>query len=485
MTTVTYEAFGARGDGETDDLPAIVEAHAFANERGLPVHARDGATYYISGRKLTAIVQTDTDFGTAHFIIDDTRLENHRSWVFEVRPSRRPIQLEGVTSLKRGQTKLPASLPHPGLVIVSDEGSKRFIRRGLNQNPGSAQTDVFVADTDGSVDPSTPILWDFQRITSIQVLPLNETPLTIRGGHFTTIANHAESTYNYHARGIAIRRSNVSVVGLEHHVQGEGAQGAPYSGFLNIAQCANVTVQDALLTGHKTYKTVGAAGKPVSMGSYDILVNSAVHVSFMNCRQTNDIMDRQYWGIMASNFSKNLLYDGCVLSRFDAHQGVHNATIRNSTLGHMGINLIGGGTFLAENTTVRGMTFINLRADYGSTWQGDIIIRNCIFAPSGPKDRISVIGGSNDGQHDFGYPCSMPHRVVIEGLRIEDANPLASYRGPTLFANFNPQFISDSFQQPFPYAPTREVALKDVVTASGLPLRLSDNAFMFKNTIVK
>jgi hypothetical protein len=33
---VSYEAFGAVGDGVADDLPAIVEAHAFANAHDLP-----------------------------------------------------------------------------------------------------------------------------------------------------------------------------------------------------------------------------------------------------------------------------------------------------------------------------------------------------------------------------------------------------------------------------------------------------------------
>ena len=62
-----------------------------------------------------------------------------------------------------------------------------------------------------------------------------------------------------------------------------------------------------------------------------MLVNRVLNVSFVNCTQTNDINDRTYWGVMASNYSKNLLYDNCVWSRFDAHMGVANATIRNST----------------------------------------------------------------------------------------------------------------------------------------------------------
>ena len=38
---VTYEQFGAVGDGKADDQDAIVAAHAAANERGLPVKAGD------------------------------------------------------------------------------------------------------------------------------------------------------------------------------------------------------------------------------------------------------------------------------------------------------------------------------------------------------------------------------------------------------------------------------------------------------------
>ena len=46
-TWITYEDFGAVGDGVHDDMEAIVRAHDYANECGLPVRAKDSATYYI------------------------------------------------------------------------------------------------------------------------------------------------------------------------------------------------------------------------------------------------------------------------------------------------------------------------------------------------------------------------------------------------------------------------------------------------------
>jgi hypothetical protein len=342
-----------------------------------------------------------------------------------------------------------------------------------------------VVDENGNVDMDAPIIWDFDHITEITALPMDEATLTISGGRFTTIANKAESKYTYYSRNIAIRRSNVVVNGLEHRITGEGEQGAPYGGFLNISDCSYVTVKNTILTGHKTYRTIGSAGKPVSMGSYDILVNRALNVSFVNCRQTNDINDRTYWGILGSNYSKNLLYDNCTFSRFDAHMGVANATIRNSTLGHMGINAIGTGILIVENSTIRGRTLVNLRQDYGSTWQGEFLIRNCVFVPSGGQPvSASLIGGSYSGQHDFGYTCYMPERITIENLHIDDSNHPEDYQGPSIFADFNPEMTNDSYHEEFPYVQTREVILRNVTTSSHKDLRLSDNLFMFRDVKV-
>lgn len=482
---VRYRDFGAKGDGKTDDIDAIAATHAFANQHGLTVKADEGATYYISGKEQTAYVRTNTDFGTAAFIIDDTDVQNRNASVFMVSSDLKPIKTAAITSLKRNQPKIDLSLPGPCLITVTNANVKQYIRFGLNQNNGSSQTDIFVVDQNGNVDMQSPVIWDFDQITDMTALPIDQTPLKITGGRFTTIANKAESKYTYYNRNIAVRRSNVVVEGIRHEITGEGDHGAPYGGFLNIGDCAYVTIKDAVLTGHRTYSTIGAAGKPVSMGTYDLSANRALNVSFVNCSQTNDINDATYWGILGSNFCKNLLYDHCVLSRFDAHQGVANATIRNSTLGHMGINAIGSGRLLIEKSTIRGRSIVNLRSDYGSTWQGELIIRDCVFVPANGKPvSADLISGSYSGQHDFGYTCYMPERITIENVRIEDTSHPATYQGPAIFANINPQLTDDSYKEKYPYITPKEVIVRNVTTTSGKTLRLSDNAYMFRNVKV-
>lgn len=482
---VNYRDFGAKGDGKTDDVKAIAAAHAFANEHGLPVKADKGATYYIGGEDHTVEIRTSTDFGNAAFVIDDTNVKNRNSSVFFVSSSLEAIPLNDVTKLRRNQAIIDVPLPGSGLITVTNANAMRYIRYGPNQNQGSHQTDIFLVSKEGVVDKKTPIIWDFDQVTEITFLPIDEETLIITGGRFTTIANRDESRYTYYNRGISIRRSNVVIDGLEHHVTGEGESGSPYGGFINISNCSNVTVKNCILTGHKTYRTIGSAGVPVSMGSYDISVNRALNITFENCSQTNDIHNRTYWGVIGSNYCKNLVYDNCTFSRFDAHMGVANATIRNSTLGHQGINAIGSGVFIVENTTVKSGSLINLRSDYGSTWQGEFIIRNCVFNPTNVGGgKVRLISGSYSGQHDFGYTCYMPERITIENLRIEDGEHPDGYEGPTIFANFNEEMKDDSYVEKYPYVKTEEVILRNVEIASGKRPRISDNPLMFKEVKV-
>ena len=467
---VTYEQFGAKGDGETDDFAAIVEAHKYANENGLAVLASETATYYISGKSKTARIMTDTDWSTARFIIDDTNVENRNSWIFHVAPTQEAYFITGQTapSLSMDATNIGTSLAGKSLVVLTDSNVKRYIRKGANQNAGSAQSDVILVDADGNIDAATPLIWDFNAITGATVYPIDTETLTIKGGRFTTLANGAPSEYTYYTRGIQVRRSNTVIDGLYHDVKNEGKTGAPYSAFVSLSCCADVTVKNSTFTGHKKYSTIGSAGTSVQMGTYDIGAATAVNASFVNCNQTNDITDGNYWGIAGTNYCKNLVYDGCAFSRFDAHQGVLNATVKNSVLGHHGIKLIGSGTALIENTTVMAQDFVDLREDYGSTWNGELIIRNCKFYPTGVS--MHIINANNSETHDFGYTCHLPQRIEIDGLFVY--RPGFNY----LFNKVNPNH-KDSV--PFPVVTPQEIIVKDFDCVLGGKLLVSQNKDMF------
>jgi hypothetical protein len=478
---VTYESFGAVGDGVHDDLPAICKAHEYANTRGLPVKTKPHATYHLGSRALTAIIATDTDWNTSRFTIDDTQVENHRRSLFEVRSLLEPVTLE-IERLTRDQKQLKLLPERDCYVTVTNNKIKRFIRRGLNQNSGTSQRDSFILHRDGSIEGN--IDWDYDNISRVQARPIDDRPLILRGGVFTTVANQMkqEVGYNYWYRNISITRSNTEVDGLKHHVVGETSVGHPYGGFISVSSCANITLRNCFATAHKTYRTIGAAGKPVSMGSYDYSASGVVNFTMIHCQMDN-IDDRTRWGVIGTNFCKNILLEDCTLNRMDTHMGVSGIyVIRNCVLGYAGLNAIGRGVLVVEESTLHGNSLINFRSDYGSTWQGDVIIRNSRWIPAcGKTCTPQMFSAWNDGRHDFGYPCSMPREITIDGLYVDDSHHPEGYQGMYLFCDPGG---SDPADSPFPYRQCQQVKVRGLTTASGKKPRISPNGKVETSVVV-
>lgn len=483
---VTYEDFGAIGDGVTDDTQAIHDAHEYANAHKLPVVTKPDAVYYIGPRDLTTYIETDVDWNTSRFTIDDTAVENNKTACFVVRSQLKSEEVT-ITKLSRDQKQLDVCPKQECLVKVFNDNERQFVRLGLNKNNGVPKQDMFLLRTDGSV--YGPINWDYETITSVEVQPVDKETLTIRGGVFTTIANREPSTYDYYSRGIEVRRSRTTIDGLVHYVCGEIDHGAPYHAFVHADSCAFITMQNLFVTGRKIYWTIGAAGLPVRMGSYDIGGRSVLDYTVRNCHM-NGINDKTLWGVFGSNFCKNILIEDCEISRLDAHMGATGYfTVRNSKLGHQGFNAIGRGTLTIENTTLHGPYLILFRDDYGSTWEGDIVIKNSTWVPhAGDLCKPTLFRVTNAGMHNFGYECFMPERFTIDGLHVEDSNTPEDYEGLELFST--PDKLPEgadleiSDPRPYPYKPVKTVTINGLTCASKKPVYVSKDSKFYEATKV-
>lgn len=471
---VTYEDFGAVGDGVTDDLSAIVKAHEHANAHRLPVKSKPDATYHLGRSAQTVFIETDTDWSTSRFTIDDTDVEDHKKYLFVVRSALQSEPLE-FRSLSRDQRQSDVRPEHDCYVFVENANQLLYRRRGLNQSNGHPQQDCFILRRDGSIEGD--IDWEYDAFTEIKAQPMDSRKLTLRGGVFTTHANRMDiEGFSYWARGIEILRSNTEVVGLTHYVAGETSIGQPYRGFLSAGFCANVVFRDCFASAHKTYTVIGSVGKPVPIGSYDLHANNVVNFSVINCRM-NQICDRTRWGVIATNFCKNIVLEDCFLSRMDTHMGVSGVyTMRNCTFGHMGVNAIGRGELTLENCTIYGVHVVNLRGDYGSTWEGNLSVRNCRWIPScGDETWPNMLGMNNDGAHDFGYPCYMPRVIEIDGLHVEDGNHPADYTGMYFLDDpENGEPLAEA-EQLSPYVVCERIEVKNVTSATGLSPQISSN----------
>ena len=446
---VLYSDFGAVGDGVVNDFNAIKAAHDYANENGLDVKACAGKNYYI-GRTFGEVifVKTNTDWCGASFTIDDTCFDvndiDRDTSIFVIAHDEVPKEYtkddegsvgDAIRAINAGgglvgdkKWRLDLGLGHEALVFIFNENKRTFIRYGENEDAGSAQREVVLVDEEGNIKKRTPVYFDYEQITKVRIVSSDERAIKVGNGVFITVANAAPRQYTYYQRGILVSRSNATVYGIDFRITGEKDDtGAPYEGSIAVRDAYNVTFRDSIVTAHKAYKLEGSEKN--TMGTYGLLAIDANKVTFKNVTMHNffapgtDIPSvyAGYWGIMGSNYCKNITYDTCKLTRFDAHCGTYHAKILNSDVGTL--TLIGNGTFKMENSRVfcnKNANLVTLRPDYGSTWCGRFVLNNVTAVPSPEmvKEEFAIIQGWHTNWN-FGYKCYMPETITVKNLKVE------------------------------------------------------------------
>ena len=488
VSVAYYEDFGAVGNGATCCFQAIYNTHVYANKGGQKVMSRGGvnAVYYINPKNFTKSipVMTDVDLNQCTFRIDDTGSDafaNHSVHFFKFERDVADLVFDDVnknvqvldsngkpTYNANGTVKMTTDgiidderfkdiklmnkteenkndpnvyddfswlaeagvINYKCLIRVTNKLHKDYVRHGSNQNSGSNRNFVFVVEADGTISADTPIVYDFENISKIEIFRTDDEPITFENGNFInicckTIADTTYTTpsgvltkyackYKGFRRGLGIYRTNVTVRNLYHAMEEEPTVGYipngsgyikdtlhnnygsrhesyPYYGFFNIYTTYNFHAYDSVLTGHTTYyedkpataSTGGKVPNPVPMGSYDLIVEFSSHVYLHNIVQINSstpttgIADGRYWGIMSSNGARNMFFYDCEINRFDAHAGFWNAELYNTVIGHS-FHVVGGGYLIADNVTkITKSNYISFRGDYGATFKGDITLRNC------------------------------------------------------------------------------------------------------------
>ena len=513
VSTVSYADFGAIGDGVTNDFFAIYNAHFRVNDtkQTLIAEGIKGNVFYIGktwedGTTIGGVIdcnangnpiagksipiKTDMDFGDATFIIDDTvpgihvasRRQKH---IFTLARESETVtykstdgyenQISSLTAtptLSVGGTSISwlkdllTSLGREEYMVTFKNSDHRdYIRFGSNQNSGDVREDRIIIDKNGRISNDTPIIFEFTNITEIQIIPIDDSPITVQGGRFETIApihdyeTKGRPDYESYSRGFLVQRPNSTLKNLDHEVFAEPTgryDSYPSYGFVAFNGTYNSTLSDSKLSGRQLYYGKKAATtSDVAMGSYDLTMNDSIKIYFNNITQYRDIKDEKYWGLSASNGCKNLFFDNVAISRIDAHCGLWNMDIKNSTIG-FAINVIGGGDVNIENTTkLSGNDFIYLRQDYGATFNGTVNLKDCHLvgykswnSTSTPEfhgeknSRAYIIESGFDANKsfthqtegkkyynnwDFGYVCYMPRYVNLDNFTVDTGVSLYVY----------------------------------------------------------
>lgn len=428
---VTYEDFGAKADGTYDDFIAIRKTHEYANKHNLPVKARANKTYHIFNFDGDpASIMTDTDFNGSTFIIHDEDIENKANkdkYLFTITSNYKDIldldnpsfsvdkNTKKISGIKSYLTTLNNKGYNKYLVLLEDANEKQYIRYGENANSGDPKTEMFVVDKNGTI--SDDVVNGFSAITHAKIFPISNKKLTIKNGNFITKVSEqkaGDSRPDYVHRSFYFwGASNVDIENISHKLNPD-VQTNEYDGFLNFKYSSFITLNNVSFFSHKKRNS--------SWSNYDLRLDRSTNINISNL-DSNDINDDSRWGIMESEYCKDLNFENVKMNRIDAHQGLTDLNVNGSEIGYYGFTLTGNGKIEIKNSSVNSESFINLRGDYGSTWNGNVRVLNSThkYNNRGSFSFLKYdIFLDGDNVHNFGYSLRQPN-IYLENFVI-DAN---------------------------------------------------------------
>ncbi len=489
---LTYELFGAKGDGESNDYEAISAAHKFANDIYvndgimLTVKGTAGKEYYIGEAEKEIDVITNVDFGGAKFIVDDfidglvtvNKVDTSKA-LFNITS---PMSYMGTDYIDvAGDLPAGFKLSDDDEVESNEEkeiykyviNSKAYkddenVRKYLNNvrywgveltdstlqyiatgdfpSAGEQQTEVLVYDSNAKMFLSY-LDYTYDDIKSLKVYPIENIERTFKNGNFDTIANNFVYKDNgernaYNERNIYVNYTgNVVIDGINHYVDEDthaytsdtqSISGNIYNGFIKLYNVLEVSVKNTKLSP-KTYTKVYSGGSESSLNNptYDLTIEKTQNVYLNNVTYYCDgedancyldsMLDNSRYGIMNGNYIENLYIDNSKLNGIDISKGVNNLFVTNTSIGYNGINIIGKDYAYFNNVVVDGSPyFINLKTEYGASFEGNIIADNVTFKPGNYKNPV-VVAAVNLQNHDYGYKPYLPG-IDISGLNIDTSN---------------------------------------------------------------
>lgn len=467
---ISYSMYGADESGTEYSDNEMLNAHKKANSLQMPVVQNSGVFLW---KNTTLPVFESCDLSGAIIKCDATSGSETPIYnspvIYDIKPKKKSLFLspEDVAELNKSYINYmvknsmylpfsPISQYHNALVIFESD-TVDMLRNNGGEKSSIRKKDMIVTSRNGGL--SIGFVRDFigdnnvGDVKSVRIIPEEDSVL-----YFKSPQINCNSTVS--VKFINCNRSNTIVDGVVHVETGEPVNNI--RSMINVQQCNNVTL--------KNFEMEAIPRVNSTNGTYGLQFFLCTRLKLSN------ITGNDGWGVIGSNYLKNVYLSNSFLNRFDCHWMAYNVIIENTTFKNLGVYLTGGGEFVARNCTyvldTDGFTFpskkpnfsfFNPREDYGQEWDGTILIdgltirvseqaqvsrvccvkfmpitintgRNIIWPSSIVVKNLFVEGGRTtqngifqsiavyiSSKADYGWVILCPSNITVSGMYISDA----------------------------------------------------------------
>lgn len=420
--TVNYKMFGAKGDGENNDVVQIAKAHDYANKKNIPVVNSNGEFWLKAAKKV--VIKTNVNWGKTVFHIDES-FNTPSSTRFEIASDYKPENIiltpaeksALLNAVKPGASLIPQLAKYKNhLVFIADARDKIGFRSGANFTGQSwSREEFFYVEENGRI--LGDIAWQFKDYTKLVAYRADENYLKVEGGTFYLSGNSPTTkSGSYLQNGIVVTRSRTIIanqwVGLEPGAADTSTLN-PRRGFYSFTSVYDVKLENIRLIPYEQNR--GIEARNVTSGTYGISMGRVLDCTFKNVTAEGSLV---HWGVFGSNLVKNFNVENCRLNRVDVHFHCWNLKITDSEIGFKGITITGGGKLIIENSSCAARSFVGFRSDFGSKWDGDIKISNSTFKVSSEDKAISVLAFA-PRDFDYKYPVGFGRSLIVENFTVD------------------------------------------------------------------
>ena len=400
---ISYTQFGAALDGVSDDTEAAIACHQYANANGCRVEQHSGTLYLKTATEENCpIVKTSCDWSGMTLKVDEHMGKNI---IMKVVPDE-GVQSHSLTSeeigeLAKGAVQIPFLVDYKNCICHFTTDIS--IGNRLNKTESYVYHETVTVDRYGNLlegelframSDATSISMEYQSIF--------QRPVTLEGVRIVL-----DTTDDSKIPCILVKRSNTTMKDWTFVIQSEvSSDSTAYKGeILKVENCYNVVIEKFSGENFGTFFSQGAEDK--SETCYMVYLSGLSRFTMRDC------MMIRAWGVIQSQYCKDMIFKDSTLGRIDNHYGCRNYTVNNCTItsSHSTINIgYGDGQFIIDN--VRFVKFqdpdttfqnhcILLRGEFCALYSGELIINN-VTINNYSGQAINLLSGSYSDSFDFG-----------------------------------------------------------------------------------